>query len=137
MIRNYFKIAWRNLINNKGYSAINIDGLVVGMAVAIIIGFWIYGELSFNKNFKSYDRIAQVMQHIDVNDTRETWKSLPDVAGEELRNSYGNDFKYVVRASWVIFVLSGLGAVLVTLLTVSYQSIKAASANPIKSLRTE
>jgi hypothetical protein len=44
MIRNYFKVAWRNLIKSKGYSLINIGGLA-GMAVAILIGLWIYDEL--------------------------------------------------------------------------------------------
>ena len=60
MIRNYFKIAWRNLIRNKGYSAINIGGLAVGMAVAILIGLWIYDELSFNKYHKNYNGIGQI-----------------------------------------------------------------------------
>jgi len=60
MIKNYFKIAWRNLIRNKGYSAINIGGLAVGMAVAILIGLWIYDELSFNKYHKNYDSIGLV-----------------------------------------------------------------------------
>jgi len=40
MIKNYFKIAWRNLAKSKGYSVINIGGLAVGMAVAMLIGLW-------------------------------------------------------------------------------------------------
>jgi len=67
MILNYFKIAWRNLIKSKGYSAINIGGLALGMAVAIMIGLWIWDELSYNKYFNNYDRIAQVMQHQNFN----------------------------------------------------------------------
>jgi hypothetical protein len=67
MFKNYFKIAWRNLVKSKGYSAINIGGLAVGMAVAILIGLWIWDELSFNKYFKNHDRIAQVMQHQNFN----------------------------------------------------------------------
>ena len=49
MIRNYIKIAWRNIIHSKSSSAINIGGLAVGMTVAILISLWIYNELSFNK----------------------------------------------------------------------------------------
>lgn len=101
MIRNYFKIAWRNLIKNKGYSAINIGGLAVGMAVAMVIGLWIYGELSFNKNHKNHDRIARVMQHIGINGTTDTWGALPSIMGKGLRDEYGSDFKYVIRASWI------------------------------------
>ena len=58
MIRNYFKIAFRNLLKHKGYSFINIFGLATGMAVAMLIGLWVWDELSFNKNFKNYDRIC-------------------------------------------------------------------------------
>ncbi|WP_310587836.1 hypothetical protein [Larkinella punicea] len=61
MIRNYLKIAVRNLVNNKGYSVINIGGLAVGMAIAMLIGLWMHDELSFNTSHKNYNRIAQVM----------------------------------------------------------------------------
>ncbi|MPR31846.1 hypothetical protein GBK04_00395 [Cytophagaceae bacterium SJW1-29] len=63
MLRNYLKIALRNLIKNKAYSAINIGGLAVGMAVALLIVLWVWDELSYNKSFQNYDRIAQVMQN--------------------------------------------------------------------------
>ncbi|MDB5139004.1 MAG: transporter permease [Mucilaginibacter sp.] len=100
MIKNYFKIAWRNLIKNKMHSFINIAGLSVGMAVAMLIGLWIYDELSFNKNFQNYGRIAVVMQHQTFNGDVSTQTSIPYLMGEELRKSYGNDFKYVVMSSW-------------------------------------
>ena len=100
MIKNYFKIAWRNLIKSKGYSAINIGGLAVGMAVAILIGLWVYDELSFNKYHKNYDRIAQVMQHANFNGKWETQVANPAVMAPELRAKYGSDFKYVVQTSW-------------------------------------
>ena len=100
MIKNYFKIAWRNLVKSKGYSAINIGGLAVGMAVAILIGLWVYDELSFNKFHKNYDRIAQVMQHANFNGKWETQVANPALMGPELRAKFGSDFKYVVQASW-------------------------------------
>ncbi|PQV61149.1 hypothetical protein CLV53_104248 [Sediminibacterium magnilacihabitans] len=49
MIKSYFKTAWRNLIRNKGYSAINIGGLAIGMAIVILISLWIGDEVSFDK----------------------------------------------------------------------------------------
>ena len=61
MIKNYFKIAWRNLIKNKASSFINIGGLAVGMAVAMLIGLWIWDELSFDKYHQNYDRVAIAM----------------------------------------------------------------------------
>jgi ABC-type antimicrobial peptide transport system permease subunit len=47
------------------------------------------------------------------------------------------NYAYHTGLSWWVFAVSGLGALLITLLTVSYQSIKAALANPVKSLRTD
>ena len=52
-------------------------------------------------------------------------------------NKWLQDFAYRVEISWWIFALAGIGATVIALLTVSYQSIKAALANPVKSLRTE
>jgi len=100
MIKNYFRIAWRNLVKNKGYSAINIGGLAVGMAVAILIGLWIYDELSYDKYHENYDRIAQVMQHANFNGEIGTQTANPALMGPEIRAKYGSDFKYVVQASW-------------------------------------
>lgn len=100
MIKNYFKIAWRNLIKNKAHSFINIAGLSVGMAVAILIGLWIYDEVSFNKNFDNYNRLAKVMQHQTFNGEEGTQTSLPYLIGDELKKSYGQYFKYVSMASW-------------------------------------
>jgi hypothetical protein len=67
MFQNYFKIAFRNLTRNKGYSFINIGGLAIGMAVAMLIGLWMYDELSFDKYHPNYERLAQVMQHQTFN----------------------------------------------------------------------
>ena len=47
------------------------------MAVAMMIGLWIYDEISFNKNFKNYDRIAQVIQNVTNNGEVQTWQSVP------------------------------------------------------------
>src|SRR5260370_8900382 len=58
MIKSYFKIGWRNILRNKGYSFINIGGLAIGMSVAILIGLWVYDELSFDKYHSNYDRIV-------------------------------------------------------------------------------
>jgi putative ABC transport system permease protein len=100
MIKNYLKIAWRNLIKNKASSLINIGGLAVGMAVAIMIGLWIYDELSFDKNFKNYDHITQVLQNNTMNGEIGTGNSVPWPMGDELRKSFGSDFKYVTMATY-------------------------------------
>ena len=100
MIKNYLKIAFRNLVKNKFSTFINISGLAIGMAVAILIGLWIYDELSFNKNFRNYDRIAQVMQRFTINGETGAGTTIPFPMGEELRKNFGSDFKYVTMSSW-------------------------------------
>jgi len=100
MFKSYFKIGWRNLVKNKGYSLINIGGLATGMSVAIFIGMWVYDELSFNRNFKNYDRLAQVMQNQTFNGVIETWSSQAMQLAPELRNTYGGNFKHVIMSSW-------------------------------------
>lgn len=100
MFKNYFKIAFRSLSRSKGYSAINVGGLAVGMAVAMLIGLWVYDELSFNRYHQNYDRIAQVMQHVNFNGKINTQISNPAAMGPEIRARYGSDFKHVLQASW-------------------------------------
>jgi ABC-type antimicrobial peptide transport system permease subunit len=101
MFKSYFKIGWRNLLKNKGYSIVNIGGLAVGMTIAMLIGLWVYDELSFNKYHKNYDRIASVMQNQTFNGQVETWGNQALQLGPELRNAYGSNFKYVVMG-WYI-----------------------------------
>ncbi|MEK6783694.1 MAG: ABC transporter permease [Bacteroidota bacterium] len=101
MYKSYFKIGWRNLIKSKGYSFINIGGLAVGIAVAMLIGLWIHDELSYNKYHRNYNRVAQVMQHQTFNGYKGTENSIPIPLVTELQKSYGNDFKYLVMTSWM------------------------------------
>ena len=99
MLRNYFKIAWRNLRKNKVYSFINIAGLAAGMSVAMIIGLWIYDELSANKHFKNYDTLYQVMMNQTFDGKRGSQNALPFPMGEELKSKYA-DFKGVAMCDW-------------------------------------
>lgn len=100
MIKNYLRIAWRNLAKNKAFSAINIGGLTIGMAVAILIGLWVNDEFVFNRNHTNYARVAQVMQHASFNGVTRTQSANPAVMGPAIREKYGSDFKYVVQTSW-------------------------------------
>jgi predicted permease len=61
MIKNYLKIAWRNLIRNKGFSITNILGLTIGMTCTIFIFLWVKSELAYDKFHKDHDNIYQVM----------------------------------------------------------------------------
>ena len=63
MITNYIKVAWRNLSRQKGFAALNIMGLAVGIAAVLLIFRIITYELSFNTHFSHYDRIVRIVTH--------------------------------------------------------------------------
>jgi putative ABC transport system permease protein len=94
MLKNYFKTACRNLVKSKGHSLINIAGLSIGMAVAMLIGFWIYDEVSFNRAFPNHDRIGQLWQFVSFTSEKTSFNSLPIPLAQELRAKYP-DFRYV------------------------------------------
>lgn len=96
MYRSYVKIGWRNLLKNTSYSIINIGGLAVGMAVAMLIGMWVFDELSFDKNHDNYNRIGRIIRTGTMNGETNMTTYLPHALGNELRTVYGNNFKHVV-----------------------------------------
>lgn len=102
MLKNYLKIAWRNLFKNKGYTAINVGGLALGMAVTLIIGLWIQDELTYNSYFTNRDRIAQVYQSQTFNGQTGTGPAIPRPLEFALREGYMDNFKNISMASWTI-----------------------------------
>lgn len=100
MLQSYIKFAWRNLTKNSTFSLINILGLSVGMTTAILIGLWIFDELSFNRYHQNYDRIARVMQHQTYNGSTSTTIATPLPMRTALQNEYGNDFSHIALSSW-------------------------------------
>lgn len=60
MIKNYLKIAVRNLFRQKFYTIINISGLSIGIAVSLLIAFYVYDEVSYDKFHTDADRIHQI-----------------------------------------------------------------------------
>jgi len=61
MLRNYIKIAWRNLIRNRAFSAINIAGLAIGLATCLLISLFVLDELSYDRYNEKADRIVRVI----------------------------------------------------------------------------
>jgi len=98
MFRNNIKVAWRNLVKSKGFSFINITGLAIGMAVALLIGLWVWDELSFNKSFDNYNRIGQLLQNRTFNGKTATYKIQSQPMAKELRDHYP-DFKEAALAT--------------------------------------
>lgn len=63
MLKNYFKTAWRNIIRSRGYSVLNIFGLATGMAVALIIGLWVYHQYTYDKFLPDFKQLYQVRRN--------------------------------------------------------------------------
>ena len=101
MFRNYVIIAWRNLTKNKVYSVINVLGLAAGMAVAMLIGLWIWDEVTYDRSFVNYKQLAEVMTTNINDDGKLSTNPLvcQPIAGE-LRSKYGSDFKNISMSRW-------------------------------------
>jgi putative ABC transport system permease protein len=65
MLKNYLKVAVRNLLRHKVYSIINIAGLSVGMACTILILLWVQYELSYDRCHENADRIYRLATYVD------------------------------------------------------------------------
>ena len=67
MFRNYFKTAFRSLVRNKLYTTLNIAGLTFGISCFLLIGLYLFDELTFDQQHKNTDRIFRVVEHKTVN----------------------------------------------------------------------
>ncbi|PWG78496.1 ABC transporter permease [Pararcticibacter amylolyticus] len=88
MIRNYLKAAWRNLLKNKSFSFINILGLAIGMASAILIFLWIYNQVSHDRFHEKTDRIFVMNNRDHFSGNMWAWSSTPKIMGPTLKQDY-------------------------------------------------
>src|ERR1700754_1449840 len=95
MLKTYIRIAWRHLLKDKGYSAINIVGLATGMAIALVIGLWINDELSFDHYHKNHIRIAQAKNTQISSEWTSTGPTVTMPLGKALRDQYKDLFSKV------------------------------------------
>src|SRR6478609_10141266 len=86
MIKNYFKVAFRNLSKNKFYSLINISGLSIGLAVGILILLWVQDELSFDKFHKNADNIYKLENRVGTGSSIQIWQSTVAPIGLMAKN---------------------------------------------------
>src|SRR5436190_8675795 len=106
MFKNYLKIAFRNLKRNKGFSFINIFGLSIGMASAVLILLWIQNELSHDKFHTKGDRIYTANNRDKFNGEVWAWSNTPKILGPSLKMAYKDDIEDVVRSRFANFLFS-------------------------------
>jgi putative ABC transport system permease protein len=95
MIKNYFKIAWRNLMKNKVFSFINILGLTIGITVCMMIFLFIMNEFSVDRFHKNGKDIYRVMRGYDRSKAPTSYLSGPYATA--LLNDYPSEIKKAVR----------------------------------------
>jgi putative ABC transport system permease protein len=100
MLKNYFTTAWRHLMQSKGYSALNIFGLAIGMAVALLIGLWVYKEYSYDKFLPDNQRLYQVRRNYYGNG------DTANYSGTSLKLTYAlrsqvPELRYVAETDWM------------------------------------
>ena len=101
MIKNYLKIAWRNMLRNKVYSALNIVGLAAGMAVALLIALWVVNEYSYDKFLPGYKSLYQVeLNFTDPHEGEHTQQAVSLPIADVLRKEYP-EVKYVAESDWM------------------------------------
>lgn len=95
MLRNYFKTAFRNLLKNKGYSAINIFGLACGLAICLLIILYVANELNYDTYNKKYERIYRVDSDIKFGGHHFVLAATPDPLGAALKENFPQVEQYV------------------------------------------
>ncbi|SFN65269.1 ABC transporter permease [Salegentibacter flavus] len=86
MLKNYIKIAWRNIWNNKGYTFLNIFGLAIGITCAALILLWIDNEMSYNEYFADYEDIYTIKNTQTYGDETFVFEATPGPLAELMRN---------------------------------------------------
>ncbi len=102
MIKSYFKIAWRNLIKDRQFTLLNLLGLSVGLACALLIGLWVADELSMEKYNADDARLYQVRVNHIVDNGIQTGQYTPGILGKALKADIPEieDASSVLPASW-------------------------------------
>jgi putative ABC transport system permease protein len=108
MFRNYFKVAFRNLWRNKGFSFINISGLAVGMASAILILLWIQNEISYDQFHANKDRIYEAWNRATFSGKLQCWNTTPKILARTLEHDLP-EVERSVRVNWPSSYLFSIG----------------------------
>jgi ABC-type antimicrobial peptide transport system permease subunit len=99
MIKNYFKIAWRNLLRNKVFSVINITGLAIGMAAALLIIIWVQNELSYDRFYANESSLYKLYLRGNYNGNVYTNDITPGPMGKTLKQDFP-EVKSTSRIYW-------------------------------------
>lgn len=99
MLKNFFKVAFRNLWKNKRFSLINITGLAIGMASAMLLLFWIYDEISYDRFHMKGDRIYEAWNRAEFSGELHCWNTTPKILARTMEHDFP-EVESAVRVNW-------------------------------------
>jgi putative ABC transport system permease protein len=105
MLKNFFKVTFRNLWRNKGFSAINILGLSIGMAAALLIGLWVQNEYSYDGWYANANRTYELYTRSEYNGSIDAWPRVTSFMAPELKKNYA-EVEDAVRWRRIYFLLT-------------------------------
>jgi predicted permease len=126
MLKNFFKIAFRNFLRQKIYSFINIAGLAIGIACTILILLWILDELSYDRFHQKADRLYRAVGEVYFADHVSRFATLPPLAAPTLESEYPE----VKRATRYFEVRDNQGTWMVRRGDIAYFENHSACADP-------
>lgn len=106
MITNYLKIAFRSLRKNKGFTTINIVGLAIGMAGALMIMLWLQNMLTMDRYHEKTDRLYVINNRDENKGDKYAWPSTPKILGPSLKESFPDIESYSRYSNFHLFLTS-------------------------------
>jgi len=105
MLKNFFLVTVRNLQRNKTFTFINIAGLAIGMASALLIGLWVQHEMSYDRWFAKSDRIYRLYTRGEYNGKPDAWPRVSSLMAGEMKKDLG-EVEDAARIRTVFFLVS-------------------------------
>src|SRR6478736_10071650 len=108
MFKNYLKIAYRNLLRNKGFSFINILGLAIGIASSMLIFLWIQNEVTYDQFHEKKERIYEAWNREEFSGKLQCWSTTPKILGPTLQQEF-QEVEFATRCDWGRSMLFTIG----------------------------
>ncbi len=107
MISNYLKIAWRGFRKNKLYSIVNIAGLTTGLTACLLIGLYIWNELTYDQFHVNADRIVRVTSDLSISGSRNQFAQTGSKVGPQFERTFPQVERYVRTMKDALSVSAG------------------------------
>jgi putative ABC transport system permease protein len=105
MLKNFFRITFRNLLRNKAFATINILGLTIGMASAMLIILWVQNELGYDRFYQKTDRLYLMFNRDKFGGELHAWSSTPKIMATTIKKDYP-EVEDVARFNNVTFLVT-------------------------------